>query len=115
MIEIRWTLEAFEDLKGIRDSIQRDSAVYAREVATRLFEAVDVLAEFPDLGRVVPERKDPSLRELVRRPFRIVYRRGQQVVEILTIFHGAQPFPNRLPGASGTTPPPSPSPPPSAP
>ena len=40
MIEIRWTLEAFEDLKSIRDVILRDSAEYARDVASRLYEAV---------------------------------------------------------------------------
>lgn len=101
MIEIRWTLEAFEDLKGIRDVILRDSAVYAREVASRLYEAVDVLAEFPDSGRVVPERKDSAIRELVRAPYRIVYRRYPEAVEILTIFHGAKQFPRRLPGTVG--------------
>ena len=102
MIEIRWTLAAFEDLKSIRDAIQRDSAVYARAVASRLYEAIDVLAEFPDLGRMVPERQDSSLCELVRTPYRIVYRRRAEAVEILTIFHVAQQFPNRLPGADGS-------------
>lgn len=101
MTEIRWTLEAFEDLKSIRDVIQRDSAVYARDVASRLYDAVGVLAGFPDSGRVVPERKDPAIRELVRPPYRIVYRRHPEAVEILTIFHGAKQFPNRLPGATG--------------
>lgn len=101
MIEVRWTLEAYEDLKGIRDYIGRDSTVYARDVASRLYDAVGVLATYPDSGRVVPERKDPSLRELVRAPYRIVYRRRADVVEILTIFHGAQQFPSRLPNAAG--------------
>jgi plasmid stabilization system protein ParE len=99
LIEIRWTLEAFEDLKGIRDAIQRDSAVYARDVASRLYEAVAVLGAFPDSGRVVPERKNPTIRELVRGSYRIVYRRHPEAVEILTIFHGAKQFPDRLPGA----------------
>ncbi len=101
MTEIRWTHEAYEDLKGIRDHIQRDSAVYARDVSSRLYEAVSVLARYPDSGRVVPERKDPGLRELVRAPYRIVYRRKAEVVEILTIFHGAQQFPSRLSGDPG--------------
>lgn len=56
MTEVRWTLEAYEDLKGIRDVIQRDSAVYARDVASRLYESVGILAQFPDSGRMVPER-----------------------------------------------------------
>ena len=101
MIEVRWTLEAYENLKGIRDVIQRDSEAYARAVASRLYDAVGILAQYPDSGRMVPERKDPSLRELVRAPYRIVYRRGADVVEILTIIHGTQQFPSRLPGAAG--------------
>ena len=60
-----------------------------------------MLAEYPDLGRVVPERQDPSQRELVLKPYRIVYRRHAEAVEILTIFHGARQFPHRLPGAAG--------------
>ncbi|MBX9928438.1 MAG: type II toxin-antitoxin system RelE/ParE family toxin [Gemmatimonadaceae bacterium] len=101
MTDVRWTFEAFEDLKSIRDTIQRDSAAYAQLVTSRLYEAVGVLSEHPDLGRVVPERHDPNVRELVRAPYRIVYRRRAEAVEILTIFHGARQFPDRLPGGIG--------------
>ena len=44
MIEVRWTLEAYEDLKGIRDYIGRDSTVYARDVASHRYDAGGVLA-----------------------------------------------------------------------
>lgn len=62
-------------------------------MATRLYGAVDQLAAFPDSGRIVPERRDPVLRELVRPPYRIVYERAADRVDILTIFHGARRFP----------------------
>jgi len=68
---IRWTETAASDLESIRDYIRRDSPVIAQVVATRLFEAVTVLQEFPDSGRIVPERSDPTLRELIRAPYRI--------------------------------------------
>ena len=62
-------------------------------VATRLYDAVSMLGEFPDAGRIVPERGDPLLRELIRPPYRIVYERRADAVVVLTIFHAARMFP----------------------
>lgn len=95
-MRIRWTEQTVDDLAGIKAYIARDSAVLAQLVATRLYVAVDQLGAFPDSGRVVPERADPSLRELVRPPYRIVYERAADHVAILTIFHAARIFPESL-------------------
>ncbi len=58
-----------------------------KDVATRLveeiFQRVEVLAEHPDTGRVVPEFHQPFLRELIHPPFRIVYRRDFRRVRIV--------------------------------
>jgi plasmid stabilization system protein ParE len=58
--------------------------------------AVDQLRLFPESGRMVPERQQADLRELVRAPYRIVYRRNEEVAEILTVFHATQPFPKSV-------------------
>lgn len=100
-MEVRWTEHAFRDLDGIHSYIRTDSPNIAREVAKRLWEAVLVLREFPDSGRVVPERAVPTLRELILPPYRIVYRRRAELIEVLTIFHAARQFPRRLPGDAG--------------
>jgi toxin ParE1/3/4 len=57
---------------------------------------VGQLREFPDSGRIVPELQRDEIRELIRAPFRIVYRRGPEIVEILTVFHTAREFPGSL-------------------
>jgi plasmid stabilization system protein ParE len=46
--------------------------------------AVERLVVFPESGRVVPEFKDVTIREIIHRPCRIVYRikAGQNRVEI---------------------------------
>jgi len=95
-MRIRWTEQAVDDLAGIKAYIARDSAVLAQLVATRLYVAVDQLIAFPESGRVVPERGDPALRELVRPPYRIVYERAADHIAILTIFHAARMFPESL-------------------
>lgn len=59
-------------------------------------QAVDQRSAFPDSGRIVPERGGPTLRELVRPPYRIVYERTEDVVVILTIFQAARMFPEHL-------------------
>lgn len=91
MIEVRWTEQAADDLVAIKAFIGRDSEAHALGVVERLYLSVDQLRAFPESGRAVPER--PQLRELVRAPYRIVYRLEADVVVVLTVFHATRPFP----------------------
>ena len=102
MTELRWAPQAAEDLEAIRAFIGRDSVAYARAVVERLFLAAQQLKAFPDSGRAVPERASPDIRELVRPPYRIVYRRRPDLVEILTIHHAARPIPLDVETGGGT-------------
>ena len=47
---------------------------------------IELLAEQPDMGRIVPEFDLPFLRELIRPPFRIVYRRDGNKIRIVRIW-----------------------------
>jgi plasmid stabilization system protein ParE len=93
VIEVRWTQQAADDLAAIKAFISQDSSAYALAVVGRLYQAVGQLAQFPDSGRVVPEHGRPEIRELVRPPYRIVYRRRPDVVEILLVFRSSLPLP----------------------
>ena len=66
---------ALTDLEDIRVwyAEQGVSAVGERFVGD-IFRRVESLAEHPEMGRVVPEFRQPFLRELICPPFRIVYR-----------------------------------------
>ena len=94
MIQIRWTEQAVQNLEDIKSFISRDSPSYALAIVGRLYHAVTQLALFPDSGRVVPERGVPEIRELVRPPYRIVYRRLPDVVEVLLVFRSSLPLPD---------------------
>jgi plasmid stabilization system protein ParE len=96
VIALRWTETAARDLESIRNYIRHDSPALAYLVATRLYEAVALLGAFPDAGRIVPERNDPALRELIRPPYRIVYERRADAIVVLTIFHAARMFPPEI-------------------
>jgi plasmid stabilization system protein ParE len=55
-------------------------------LVAKIFQRVEVLADHPDIGRIVPEFGQPFLRELIHPPFGIVYRRDALRVRILLVW-----------------------------
>ncbi|MFQ5515918.1 MAG: type II toxin-antitoxin system RelE/ParE family toxin [Myxococcota bacterium] len=94
MKRILWSPRAIRDLEAIRNYIALDSPAYGALIVERLVRAPERLQEFPESGRIVPERGDPRLRELIVRPFRIVYRLRGDAVEIVTVFRATRIFPD---------------------
>jgi plasmid stabilization system protein ParE len=90
--DILWSPRAEADLKEIRAFIETDSPAWADLTVRRLVAAVERLREFPDSGRIVPERESPELREVISGTFRIVYRRKPPLIEIVTVFRGSRDF-----------------------
>jgi plasmid stabilization system protein ParE len=90
---VRWTPQGATDLEAIRTYIERDSPYYAQLMMERILDRVDQLEMFPFSGRVVPEVDRSDVRELIERPFRIVYRWQEELIWILTIFHSSRQFP----------------------
>jgi toxin ParE1/3/4 len=94
---IRWTARARADLAAIRAFIEQDSPHYAAIVVSRLIAATDRLAVFPESGRAVPEFQSPVVREVILRPYRIVYRLADDdEIHILTVHHASQSFPTTV-------------------
>lgn len=93
MTSIVWSPQAIHDVESIRSFIAQDSSSYAELVARRIVSAVERLHSFPESGRLVPERENPAIRELIVRPYRIVYRLRGGVAEIITVFRGSREFP----------------------
>jgi plasmid stabilization system protein ParE len=82
-------------LSAIRAFITEESPAYAALVVARIIEATDRLAHFPESGRVVPEFNRTDLREVIRPPYRIVYRLvGAEDLHVLTVHHGARRLPD---------------------
>jgi plasmid stabilization system protein ParE len=84
-------------LAAIRAFISQDSPHYASVVVARLIAATDRLVSLPESGRAVPEFENPLVREVVHRPYRIVYRLvGADEVHVLTVHHSSKSFPTEL-------------------
>ena len=97
MRAVLWTEQARSDLTAIRAFISQDSPHYASVVIAQLIAVTDRLMTFPESGRAVPEFDNPLVREVVHRPYRIVYRLvGGDQIHVLTVHHGSQVFPSAL-------------------
>lgn len=90
MAEIRWTEAAAADLESIAAFISLDSPHYSHLFVLDILRAVEKLSTFPNLGRIVPEKNDPAIREIILGTYRIVYRFKYESPEILAIHHGAR-------------------------
>jgi toxin ParE1/3/4 len=83
-----WSPEAADDLEDITAFIARDSAAYARAVAKKVLATTRSIQQFPDIGRVVPELVDPSVRERFVHSYRIIYKIEPKRVLVVAILHG---------------------------
>jgi len=90
MIPLTWTRRAIEDVQSIQQFIAQDSPHYAQLVRQQLIAAVERLPAFPQSGRMVPEAKDPAIREVIQGSYRIVYRLIHGEIHILTVHHAAR-------------------------
>lgn len=93
--QIVFTEVASDDLESIVRFIARDNPVAAERFGNKLRECVYPLAQFPQLGRVMPEKGDENIREIVLGSYRIFYRTKHEhrLIEVLRYWHAARGFP----------------------
>jgi addiction module RelE/StbE family toxin len=92
---IVFTKPAIADIEALVMFISRDNSQAAARIGFEVIEKAEKLATFPFIGRVVPEFKIDSLREVIRRPYRIVYRvhEDRKLIEVLRVWHAARGIP----------------------
>lgn len=89
--EIRWTRSAQRDLNGIVSFIAEDSLDNAIAVLQRLENRAETLTQSPERGRIVPELRSIDIyhyRELIERPWRIIYRIEGDMVLVMAVLDG---------------------------
>jgi plasmid stabilization system protein ParE len=90
-----WSPAARDDLHDIIIFIARDNPNRALSFGYELISETDRLQEFPELGRIVPEYRDDNIREIMSRPYRVVYRVNHEtkLCEIARVWHSARGIP----------------------
>jgi plasmid stabilization system protein ParE len=76
--------------------ISFDAPDRALQFGLFLISRTRLLAQSPELGRVVPEFEDPLIREIVVRSYRVIYRLddSRRLVEVVRFWHAARGAPD---------------------
>ena len=90
MAQIDWTKKSVKDLKAINDYISLDSTFYAARFISKIIKRVEQLIDFPESGRVVPEKNIPEIRELIEGNYRIFYKLKKEKFTILRIHNASR-------------------------
>ena len=89
-MRVRWTDNSIRHLLDIYEYISQNSPFYAQRMVDRLTKRSEQIADFPLSGRNVPEYSANDIRELIEKPYRIIYRMNPDQIDILAVIHGSR-------------------------
>ncbi len=89
-MRVHWTDNALSHLLDIYEYISQNSPFYAQRMVDRLTKRSEQIASFPMSGRNVPEYPGEDIRELIEKPYRIIYRIKPDQIDVLAVVHGAR-------------------------
>lgn len=77
-------------LEAIHNYVAQTSPEYARRIVDNLTRRSLQIAAFPFSGRMVPEYEINEVRELIERPYRMIYLIKEDGIEVLAVIHSAR-------------------------
>lgn len=89
-MRIHWTETAQEHLKDIYTYIARDSPEYALRMVDRLTRRSQQIGDVPLSGRRVPEYDLAQIREVIEKPYRIIYHIKSDQIDVIAVIHGSR-------------------------
>ena len=94
--QIIWSRTAVEDLKGIVQYIAVDDPDAAAKLADRIIQRFESASKLPFSNRIVPEKAEEPIREVVLKPYRLIYQvdSNRSVIHILRVWHAARGIPD---------------------
>ncbi len=92
-MRVHWTNTAVDHLLAIHEYTAQNSEIYADRLMDRLTRRSEQIGRLPQSGRMVPEYKREDLREVIERPYRIIYRIKEEQIDVLAVVHSAQQLP----------------------
>ena len=86
-MKVRLTDSAINDLQELLLHYEEQLVpqVGQRFVA-EILERIETLVDNPDIGRLVPEFSTDNIRELIHKPFRVVYLRESSIISIVRVW-----------------------------
>jgi toxin ParE1/3/4 len=95
-MKVHWTRNAVNHLVNIYEYISLNSPTYAKRMVDRITRRSMQIADHPLSGRKVPEYQNEYIREMIEKPYRIIYRVKQDQIDVVAVIHGAQLLPDQM-------------------
>jgi len=93
-MKVHWTDRAKARLREIENHIAKDNPKAAKKVVLRLLLKSKQISEYPYSDRKVPQYQRDALREMLERPYRIIYNIRSDRIDVITVMHYRQLLPN---------------------
>lgn len=95
-MKVHWAINAIGHLANIYKYISLNSPTYAKRTVDKITRRSEQIADQPYSGRKVPEYDAEDIRELIEKPYRIIYRIKPDQIDVVAVIHGAQLMPNDI-------------------
>ncbi|VAW67821.1 hypothetical protein MNBD_GAMMA10-3101 [hydrothermal vent metagenome] len=89
-MKIIWSPLAVDQVRDIASYIALDKPTVAIQWAEKMFDSVEILANFPKSGRIVSEINRKEIRELIQGNYRIIYKIKPAEILVLVVKSGRQ-------------------------
>jgi len=86
-MNVFWTDNAKTHLRDIYNYISLHSEQYAKRTVDRITKTSGQIAAFPLSGRKVSKYNLEQIREVIEKPYRIIYYIKQDQIDILAVVH----------------------------
>ena len=87
-----WSLRARDAVNEAVAYISQDAPDVARRLLEGILDAARSLETLSERGRIVPELAEPTLRELLMSPYRLIYHVDAEQVTVIALVHEARDF-----------------------
>lgn len=86
-MKVSVSTSAFEDLENVISYYNEQGVPdIGSNFVKAIIERIQVLSDHPDLGSVVPEFEQEHIREIIHKPFRVVYQRNVNSIDIIRVW-----------------------------
>ena len=94
--KIIWTETSIRDLREILRYIAIDDSGAAERFGNLIIEKIEKIGAFPNSARIVPEKRDEKVREIILSPYRIIFEIDieKKVLYVVRIWHAARGIPD---------------------
>ena len=91
--KIIWSAQAENNLREIKEYIEKDSLFYAERLVKQIYDKVTVLYQHPEIGKPISTTEEIILRRILHKSYRIIYIIKSDTAFIVAVYHQARQLP----------------------